>query len=218
MEDRISNKSVWNNKQRQEIEFLNLFCEHMLAFYSANTKFIPYNVTIDFFKKQKTRAQQLMKSSVVNAFKLIRFLYNPSTTSDKTWWKFCWIIANLHGFSNFRRAYILSSLNFRLFLIFKSPHFCLKLLNESNSIFSLARYKSWFMYVSVRLFFFLLWTLMQSAKNVYSPEDIMRQYRQIRNNGVSNQSTVNNLAENFKKLVVNWGREEGWIGRRRKKK
>lgn len=58
---------------------------------------------------------------------------------------------------------------------------------------------------------------MQSAKNVYSPEDIMRQYRQIRNNGVSNQSTVNNLAENFKKLVVNWGREEGWIGRRRKK-
>lgn len=59
---------------------------------------------------------------------------------------------------------------------------------------------------------------MQSAKNVYSPEDIMRQYRQIRNNGVSNQSTVNNLAENFKKLAVNWGREEGWIGRIRKKK
>lgn len=51
---------------------------------------------------------------------------------------------------------------------------------------------------------------MQSAKNVYSPEDIMRQYRQIRNNGVSNQSTVNNLAENFKKLVVNWkGKRDG---------
>lgn len=88
MEDRISHKSVWNNKQWQEIEFFNLFCEHMLAFYSANTKFIPYNLTKDFFKKQKTRAQQLMKSSVVNAFKLIRFLCNPSTTPDKTWWKF----------------------------------------------------------------------------------------------------------------------------------
>lgn len=50
---------------------------------------------------------------------------------------------------------------------------------------------------------------MQSAKNVYSPEDIMRQYRQIRNNGVSNQSTVNNLAENFKKLVVNLGEGRG---------
>lgn len=99
MEDRISNKSVWNNKQRQEIEFLNLFCEHMLAFYSANTKFIPYNVTIDFFMKQKkTRAQQLMKSSVVNAFKLIRFLYNPSTTSDKTWWKF---LLNYRKFARF---------------------------------------------------------------------------------------------------------------------
>lgn len=56
MEDRISNKSVWNNKQWQEIEFLNLFCEHMLASYSANTKFIPYNVTIDFSKKQKKNA------------------------------------------------------------------------------------------------------------------------------------------------------------------
>lgn len=58
MEDRISNKSVWNNKQWQEIEFLNLFCEHMLAFYSANTKFIPYNVTIDFLKNQKKKRER----------------------------------------------------------------------------------------------------------------------------------------------------------------
>lgn len=57
---------------------------------------------------------------------------------------------------------------------------------------------------------------MQSAKNVYSPEDIMRQYRQIRNNGVSNQSTVNNLAENFKKLVVSWGGKRDGLEREKK--